>query len=138
MANALTNPGGSLAAFPPNTMPAANTTHATAKEQSNASGGNYARGADKDANDIQPGLKAGQDFQRRPDTGTVVTATAGAPGTWSAGTKPNDAADATRDGVKASPTTKWTIGQYVQGNDAGAAGEMYWDNSKWVKGKAPA
>lgn len=68
--NPLTDPAGSIAEgkFPPNTMDAKGTTHKDAQEQSNAEGGNYARGEGKDANDIQPGLKGNQGFSDRPGT----------------------------------------------------------------------
>lgn len=74
-------------------------------------------------------------------TGAVVestSATAGSPGTWSPGgsTPPEDAAEANADGVTASPTSAWTTGQYVQGNLAGAPGEMYWNGTTWVSGRA--
>jgi len=65
-------------------------------------------------------------------------ATAGTPGTWTpAGTEaPTDAAEATADGVVASPATAWTTGQYVQGSTAGAAGEMHWSGTAWASGRA--
>jgi hypothetical protein len=76
-----------------------------------------------------------------PPTGAVAAtgATAGSPGSWTPGgsTPPNDAADATTDGIIASPTTAWTTGQYVQGSTVGLPGQMYWDGSAWVSGQAP-
>jgi hypothetical protein len=73
--------------------------------------------------------------------GTVPAtgATAGAPGTWTpSGSVPsNDASDATADGIAATPNTAWTTGQWVQGATLGTAGEMHWDGSAWVTGKAP-
>lgn len=67
-----------------------------------------------------------------PSTG----ATAGTPGTWTppGSTPPANAAAA--GGVVASPLTDWTIGQYVQGSTAGAAGEMNWSGAAWVAGKS--
>jgi hypothetical protein len=128
MANALTDPKGSLANFPPNTMPAANTTHASAQPQT------YAMGTGKDANDVQPGLKGGQTFQNRPDAGSVK-ATAGAPGSFTGSPKPDDFADANSSGVKPSGAqSAWTTGQYVQGNKAGAAGQMNWTGTAWATG----
>lgn len=64
-------------------------------------------------------------------------ATAGTPGTWtpSGSAAPADAASA--GSVTASPTTAWTTGQYVHGSTSGTAGEMHWDGSAWVAGKAP-
>jgi hypothetical protein len=63
-------------------------------------------------------------------------ATAGSPGTWtpSGSTAPANAAAATS--VTASPASAWTTGQYVQGSDAGVAGEMYWSGSAWTSGRA--
>ena len=71
--------------------------------------------------------------------GTPATgATAGSPGTWTppGSTPPADATGATA--VVADPTTAWTVGQYVQGSTAGAPGEMYWNGTSWVAGRAPA
>jgi hypothetical protein len=72
--------------------------------------------------------------------GTVPAtgATAGTPGTWSPGgaTPPADAAGATSASVTASPTTAWTVGQFVQGSTSGTAGEMHWSGTAWVAGKA--
>jgi hypothetical protein len=66
----------------------------------------------------------------------VVTATAGTPGTWSGTPVPANAAAATSAGTLASPTTAWTTGQYVQGSTAGTAGELHWDGTGWVAGRA--
>ena len=66
-------------------------------------------------------------------------ATAGTPGTWtpSGADAPADAGEAGRWGVIASPSTPWTIGQYVQGRTAGAPGEITWSGTGWVGGRAP-
>lgn len=66
-------------------------------------------------------------------------ATAGIPGTWTpAGADAaNSASEATAWGVKASPATPWTSGQYVQGRAAGAPGRMTWSGTAWVGGVAP-
>ncbi|MET0786336.1 MAG: hypothetical protein ABWY25_06480 [Paenisporosarcina sp.] len=39
-------------------------------------------------------------------------------------------------GITASPTTPWTVGQYVQTQEAGAGGEVYWNGSAWAAGRA--
>ena len=36
----------------------------------------------------------------------------------------------------ARTTDAWTTGQYVQGSTAGAPGEMYWNGTTWVTGRA--
>jgi hypothetical protein len=66
-------------------------------------------------------------------------ATAGTPGMWTppASTPPANAAAATSAAVVASPTTAWTVGQYVQGSTAGAPGQMHWDGTAWAAGAAP-
>jgi hypothetical protein len=66
-------------------------------------------------------------------------ATAGIPGTWTpAGSAPPASASvANTNGIVASPTTLWTVGQYVQGTAVGAAGRMYWSGTTWVGGAAP-
>jgi hypothetical protein len=73
--------------------------------------------------------------------GGVAAATganAGSPGAWTPGgsTPPANAAGATSAGIVASPASAWTSGQYVQGSTAGAPGEMYWNGSAWVAGRA--
>lgn len=78
-----------------------------------------------------------------PEAPVVVPATgatAGTPGTWTpaGSTAPANAAGATTAGITASPTTEWTEGQYVQGTNAGALGQMHWDGTAWVAGTAPA
>jgi hypothetical protein len=69
----------------------------------------------------------------------ATTATAGSPGSFSpsGADRPADAAQATQWGVTASPATAWTTGQYVQGTNAGAPGEMTWTGTAWVGGRAP-
>lgn len=66
-------------------------------------------------------------------------ATAGTPGAFTppGSTAPVDAADAAAAGIVANPNTAWTVGQWVQGSTLGTAGEMHWDGSAWVAGKAP-
>jgi len=80
-------------------------------------------------------------LQKRTATSPPVSTgvAAGIPGTWAPGgsTPPNDAADANTWQLNIVPTTAWTIGQYAQGATAGAAGEMYWNGSTWVAGRAP-
>jgi hypothetical protein len=68
-------------------------------------------------------------------------ATAGTPGTWtpSGATPPATVADLIADvpnAVTASPTTAWTVGQYVQTGAAGAGGEASWDGAAWEAGRA--
>lgn len=61
------------------------------------------------------------------------TAIAGAPGSFSAGTRiPANFADLT--GTTASPATAWTTGQRVVLADASLA---YWNGTTWVVGTAP-
>ena len=69
-----------------------------------------------------------------PDPATG--ATAGTPGTWTpaGSTPPADAASA--GAVVANPASAWTTGQYVQGSTAGSSGEMFYDGSAWVAGRA--
>jgi hypothetical protein len=73
--------------------------------------------------------------------GASTGATAGIPGSWTpvGSTPPANAAAANTAGITATPATTWTVGQYVQGSTAGAAGEMYWDATAtdWVAGRAP-
>jgi len=68
-----------------------------------------------------------------------LTATAGIPGSWDnpGGKIPANAAAANTAGTNASPTSAWTVGQYVQGSTAGAGGEMYWNGTAWVAGRKP-
>jgi hypothetical protein len=70
--------------------------------------------------------------------GPATGATAGSPGTWTppGSTPPADAAAAITAGVSATPNTAWTVGQYVQGSTAGVGGEMFWDNTTWMAGRA--
>ena len=68
-------------------------------------------------------------------------ATAGTPGGWTpaGATPPATVADLTAgtpNTVTASPTTAWTIGQYVQTGTAGAGGQAYWNGTAWVAGTA--
>ena len=71
--------------------------------------------------------------------GAATGAATGTPGTWTptGSTPPANAAAATTAGITATPTTAWASGTFVQGTDAGAAGEMHWDGTGWVTGKAP-
>jgi hypothetical protein len=77
------------------------------------------------------------DPTRTPPTAMATGATAGTPGTWTpAGrTAPANAAGATSAAITASPTTAWTVGQYVQGSTAGTPGEMHWTGTAWATGK---
>lgn len=70
--------------------------------------------------------------------GAATGATAGTPGTWtpSGSTPPADEAAADAASVVATPNTAWTTGQYVQGSTAGVSGEMHWDGTGWVTGRA--
>jgi hypothetical protein len=63
-------------------------------------------------------------------------ATAGTPGTWTPSGSVPPATAASASAVVASPTTAWTTAQYVQGSTAGAPGEMYWNGTAWVAGRA--
>jgi len=71
-------------------------------------------------------------------TPLATGANAGAPGTWTpaGSTPPVNAAGATTAGITASPLTAWTTGQWVQGSDTTATGEMHWTSSAWAAGKA--
>jgi hypothetical protein len=71
--------------------------------------------------------------------GVATGATAGTPGTWTpTGTQvPANYAAANSMLIVATPATAWTLGQYMQGAMAGAAGEMYYDGAAWVAGRAP-
>jgi len=92
------------------------------------------RNKDKSRYTRQRPIKRGTSFATVPG---ATGATAGAPGTWTpSGSKP-PATVATATGIKATPTTPWTTGQYVQGSTAGAPGEMTWTGSGWVGGRAP-
>lgn len=64
-------------------------------------------------------------------------ATAGIPGTWtpSGSTPPATVGD--MGGIVATPATAWTVGQYVQTQTVGAAGQTYWNGTAWVAGTAP-
>jgi hypothetical protein len=68
--NPLTDPGGAIGEgqFPPNSADAKGTTHKDAKKQD---AGKDHRGAGKDANDVQPGLKGkdGAGFTEKPFAG---------------------------------------------------------------------
>jgi hypothetical protein len=71
--------------------------------------------------------------------GAATGANSGSPGAWTPGgsTAPSNAAAANSASVSASPSSAWTTGQYVQGSTAGAPGEMYWNGTTWVAGRAP-
>lgn len=68
----------------------------------------------------------------------ATRATAGTPGTFGPtnSVAPANAAAATARKVRATPTTAWTTGQYVQGSTTGAAGQFYWTGTAWAAGKA--
>lgn len=68
-------------------------------------------------------------------------ATAGTPGSWTpAGSTPPASPAAliagTPNVVVASPTTAWTVGQYVQTATAGTGGRAHWSGTAWVSGAA--
>lgn len=64
-------------------------------------------------------------------------ATAGTPGSWTPAGSVPPASPATIGAVVASPTTAWTVGQYVQTATAGTAGRAYWSGTAWTQGSAP-
>lgn len=68
-------------------------------------------------------------------------ATAGTPGTWTpappASIPPWDVNDPKMSSVVATPSTAWTTGQWVQGQAGPGAGDVYWNGTIWVAGKAP-
>lgn len=64
-------------------------------------------------------------------------ATAGTPGTFTPSGSVPPANVAGMTGLTASPTTAWTVGQYVQTATSGVAGQAYWNGTAWVAGKAP-
>lgn len=68
----------------------------------------------------------------------ALTATAGNPATVvpAGSVAPANAAAANSANLKASPTTAWTAGQYLQGSISGAPGQMFWNGTAWVPGKA--
>jgi hypothetical protein len=74
------------------------------------------------------------------DPGVVksTSGAAGTPGAWSAAgsVPPADAGEAAYNAVTASPTSAWTTGQYTQGRNPAAAGQMHWTGSAWAAGKA--
>lgn len=80
---------------------------------------------------------------QHPDSSHLATgATAGTPGTWTpaGSTPPPDVQHLIANDpvtVKASPTTAWTTGQYVQTAAAGTAGRATWTGTAWVGGAAP-
>lgn len=86
-----------------------------------------------------------QGWGRVPTTTTAAAsatgAAAGIPGTWSPGgsTPPSSVANliaGTPNAVVATPTTAWTVGQYVQTGTTGTAGQAHWDGAAWVTGAA--
>jgi len=87
-----------------------------------------------------PNCRANAPCYRSMCADYATGAAAGSPGTWSpsGNPAPTNAAQANTMGIVASPATLWTPGQYVQGSTAGAAGEMYWDGTKWVAGRSPS
>jgi hypothetical protein len=70
-------------------------------------------------------------------------ASAGVPGAWTPGGSVAPASVANLQAgnprtVTASPTTTWTVGQYVQTTTAGVPGRAYWHATNgWVSGAAP-
>jgi hypothetical protein len=77
----------------------------------------------------------GEEPETPPEEGTDATgATAGAPGSFtpSGATPPADLAGL--NACTASPTTAWTMDQYVV---LGDASEAHWNGSAWAAGKAP-
>lgn len=70
-------------------------------------------------------------------------ANAGIPGTWvpTGSTPPKSVQDLAQGvwvTVVASPTTPWTVGQYVQTGTPGTTGRASWSGTNWVGGAAPA
>ena len=90
-------------------------------------------------------LLARQAYQESypPTLWTAATgATAGIPGSWTPAGRtppasPADLAQGKPNTVKATPSTPWTSGQYVQTGTAGAAGRATWTGTAWVSGAAP-
>ena len=74
----------------------------------------------------------------RDNVPAATGATAGTPGTWTPAGADPAASPTAMAGITASPTTAWTVGQYVQTATAGAAGRTYWNGTAWVAGAAPA
>jgi acyl-CoA reductase-like NAD-dependent aldehyde dehydrogenase len=77
------------------------------------------------------------------DTGVIPAtgATAGIPGTWTPASSTAPASPAALIAgnprvVKASPTSAWTTGQYVQTATASTPGRAYWNGTAWVGGAA--
>jgi hypothetical protein len=64
-------------------------------------------------------------------------ATAGAPGSFTPAGCVTPANVAALTGLTASPSTAWTVGQYVQTATSGTAGQGYWNGTAWAAGKAP-
>jgi len=64
----------------------------------------------------------------------ATTASAGTPGSWDAELLPNTVAEATAQGITASPTSDWTTGQSVVLGDG--VSEMHYDTAAWVAGQA--
>lgn len=69
----------------------------------------------------------------------ATAANAGTPGTWvpSGAVAPANVAALNSQSIKASPTTKWLIGQYMQTATAGAPGQAHWDGTLWTAGVSP-
>lgn len=67
-------------------------------------------------------------------------ATAGTPGTWTPGGSGAPASVAALQtaspAIVASPTTAWTVGQFVQTGTAGTSGQAHWSGTAWVSGVA--
>jgi hypothetical protein len=69
-------------------------------------------------------------------------ANAGAPGTWTpAGSippiNPAECAAGRPLGITPSPSSNWTVGQYMATGTAGASGETNWNGTAWVPGRHP-
>jgi hypothetical protein len=73
-----------------------------------------------------------------PPPPAATGATAGTPGTFTPPGSTPPANVAGMSGLTASPTSPWTVGQYVQTGTAGAAGQAFWTGSSWAAGQAPA
>lgn len=77
-----------------------------------------------------------------PPAPPATGATAGAPGAWTpAGNFPPasfaDLAAGVPNPVVASPTSRWTTGQYVQTRTNGVSGRAWWNGTAWQQGEAP-
>jgi hypothetical protein len=94
----------------------------------------YVRGYDTNPHEVWGDSYAGGDTPLAATSGF-----SGIPGDWApvGCTVPTNQAAVVGSTIKASPTTAWTTGQYVQTQVAGAGGRVYWSGSAWVAGVAP-